>query len=155
VLAAVGWVVSGKLQRSAPPAGLLRITSQPEGATIRIGGVERGQTPFFGDNTFPAGTIVVELRRPGYWTWKGTFQGARAETINVTLVKKAPAAPKDAGAPAPEVTIDPVVEVRPAADFVDESPEPKHQKGPLRPPPAPVGEFVDDDLDAEAAAKTK
>jgi serine/threonine protein kinase len=67
----------------------LVIRSQPEGATVRVDGVDRGTTPLVMDNEYPQGTeISVQVSMPGYKPWKGTFTGGAPATLDAKLQKR-------------------------------------------------------------------
>lgn len=55
-----------------PAQGFLaRIDSQPRGATVRIEGKNRGETPFLGNVACSGGEkIRLEIEAPGYRIWK-------------------------------------------------------------------------------------
>lgn len=62
------------------------ITSEPSGATVRIGGQKVGVTPWAGDNVWSGDTpVVIEL--PGYKPWKGTLHGGEEAHLNARLTK--------------------------------------------------------------------
>jgi serine/threonine-protein kinase len=67
----------------------LIIRSQPEGAHVRVDGVDRGTTPLVMDNEYPPGVdISVEVTRPGYKPWKGTFTGGAPAQLDARLQKR-------------------------------------------------------------------
>jgi serine/threonine-protein kinase len=66
-----------------PPA---IVSSEPAGATVRIGGTVVGVTPWAGDNVWAGETpVVVEL--PGYKPWRGTLRGGEEVNLNARLTK--------------------------------------------------------------------
>ncbi len=65
----------------------LVVTSEPSGATLRIGEETVGPTPWAGSNAW-VGTVPWELSAPGYQKKKGTFRGGQAVRLDVTLQKK-------------------------------------------------------------------
>lgn len=121
--------------------GTLSIVSSPPGAKLSIEGKVVGTTPWFSDNTWPSGAVLFELSLPGYRTWKGSFQGGVEARVNVTLAGRKQRRVSDAG-----VIDGGSMDI----ELEDEDDGPLHTHGPLR-PPEPT-EFVDDDLDREAAA---
>ena len=123
-----------------PEQGVLRVTTVPSGATVTIAGTEVGRTPYFSDNQW-FGVVTIALSLPGYRNWSGTFEGGRDVKVEVALVRKKTrkVMQVDAG----------VIEI----DLDEEDDAPRHTKGPLQ-PPEPT-EFVDDDLDREAAAQKR
>ncbi len=144
VLALVGfgvWWWSGSAETSARP-GTLSILSSPAGAKISIEGKVVGETPWFSDNTWPRQPVLFELSLPGYRTWKGSFSGGVEARVDVTLSRRKVRKVSDAGVidgGSMDIDLD-----------EDEDDGPLHTHGPLR-PPEPT-EFVDEDLDREAAA---
>lgn len=62
------------------------ITSEPAGATVRVGGQKVGVTPWAGDNVWN-GETPVELVLPGYKPWKGTLRGGEEVNLNARLTK--------------------------------------------------------------------
>jgi eukaryotic-like serine/threonine-protein kinase len=77
--------------RERPPAtpAPLIVTSQPDGARVRINGEERGTTPLVMDNDFPPGAEVsMEVTLPGYKPWKGTFTGSAPAQFDLRLQKR-------------------------------------------------------------------
>ncbi|HOT95461.1 MAG TPA: PEGA domain-containing protein, partial [Methanoregulaceae archaeon] len=68
-------VLAGRLTRvdavlvRTPTTGILSVLSSPAGASVRIDGVDRGETPYEGRG-FTPGTHLVELRREGYWDYR-------------------------------------------------------------------------------------
>lgn len=144
VLALAGfgvWRWSGSSESSARP-GTLSILSSPAGAKISIEGKVVGETPWFSDNTWPRQPVLFELSLPGYRTWKGSFSGGVEARMDVTLSRRKVRKVSDAGVidgGSMDIDLD-----------EDEDDGPLHTHGPLR-PPEPT-EFVDEDLDREAAA---
>jgi serine/threonine-protein kinase len=67
----------------------LIIRSQPEGAQVRVDGVDKGTTPLVMDNEYPAGSdIQVQVTLPGYKPWKGTFTGGAPAQLDARLQKR-------------------------------------------------------------------
>lgn len=67
----------------------LIIRSQPEGAHVRVDGVDKGTTPLMMDNEYPQGVeIPVQVSLPGYKPWKGTFTGGAPAQFDVRLHKR-------------------------------------------------------------------
>jgi serine/threonine-protein kinase len=67
----------------------LVVRSQPEGANVRIDGVDKGTTPLVMDNEYPQGAeISVQVSLPGYKPWKGTFAGGAPAQLDVKLQKR-------------------------------------------------------------------
>jgi len=64
------------------------ITSEPPGAVVRIEGAEVGTTPWAADNAWGPGAVRVEVSRPGYRTWTGTFGGGAPARLEVRLQKR-------------------------------------------------------------------
>jgi serine/threonine-protein kinase len=109
VLLVTGLLVSGPARRGGPPLDTVRvdtvresdlvdqllgggpkapaiITSEPPGATVKIGGQKVGVTPWAGDNVWTGDTpVVIEL--PGYRPWKGTLRGGEEVHLNARLTK--------------------------------------------------------------------
>jgi serine/threonine protein kinase len=73
------------LPLSVGGAHVLRLSSEPDGAEVRINGTPVGQTPLFLDNLYPPGDIKVELRLRGYTPWVGTFRGSEDAQISQQL----------------------------------------------------------------------
>lgn len=141
--AAVWWTMKPV---EGPSHGTVSIVTTPPGATLSIAGKEVGATPFFADNTWQ-GEVPFELTKRGYRSWAGTFPGGRETRVEVTLVQKKRRA-LDAGAgDAGDLAIEFDDEVKIEDD------RPLHPRGPLR--PAEPTEFVDEDLDREAAGQKK
>jgi serine/threonine-protein kinase len=69
-------------------APLLQIDSQPQGAIIRIGDHELGETPMYIENNYPDRKIEVRLSLKGYQPWKGTFSGGQAASVYATLKRR-------------------------------------------------------------------
>ena len=89
LVVAVGLAVAGYwLHTAKEKAGLTRITpilridSEPQGATILIGDERLGQTPLYLENVYPRTRIDVSLNLKGYQSWKGSFSGGeKAELV--------------------------------------------------------------------------
>jgi len=89
VALAVGYLARGRLRSPRPiPSPVVFISSEPPGATVRVEGTEVGTTPWAADNAWGPGAVHVELSRPGYLTWKGTFGGGAPARIEVRLQKR-------------------------------------------------------------------
>jgi serine/threonine-protein kinase len=105
VLGAAGYFALPHLQRLVPGAqeamrGQLEssstielpplvVRSTPEGAAVRIDGVDRGTTPLVMDNEFPQGVeISVQVSLQGYKPWKGTFTGGAPAQLDAKLQKR-------------------------------------------------------------------
>lgn len=63
--------------------GLVIFETTPDGATVAIGGVERGRTPLALKNQFPPGLVEVTFKKPGFAEQKGVFQGG--SDVNATV----------------------------------------------------------------------
>ncbi|HZI06796.1 MAG TPA: PEGA domain-containing protein, partial [Archangium sp.] len=63
----------------------LRIHSTPPGASVRVDGLEVGTTPLSIGNTWPEGTVSVEVSLPGYRPWRGSFAGNQPVTLDAQL----------------------------------------------------------------------
>jgi serine/threonine-protein kinase len=63
----------------------LTIRSTPPGASVRVEGQEVGTTPLSVGNTWPAGSISVEVSMPGYRPWRSTFAGNEPVTLEAQL----------------------------------------------------------------------
>ncbi|NOK04731.1 MULTISPECIES: serine/threonine-protein kinase [unclassified Myxococcus] len=70
------------LRLSAP---MLRIDSDPPGATVWVRDAELGTTPLLLENRYPAGRVPIQVRLKGHRTWKGTFSGGEAAHIEAKL----------------------------------------------------------------------
>ncbi|MBX5480533.1 MAG: PEGA domain-containing protein [Myxococcaceae bacterium] len=81
-----------ELDRRLPhaPTPMLKIDSEPSGATVWIEGQEVGQTPLYLDNRYPDATIRVEIARPGYERWRGTFRGGAEQAVEAKLMRSGP-----------------------------------------------------------------
>ncbi|MDP1917782.1 MAG: PEGA domain-containing protein [Myxococcales bacterium] len=122
------WRWSGSPETSSRP-GTLSILSSPAGAKISIEGKVVGETPWFSDNTWPRQPVLFELSLPGYRTWKGSFSGGVEARMDVTLSRRKLRKASDAG------VID--------GGSMDIDLEEVEEES---------SEFVDEDLDREAAA---
>jgi len=88
-LAVGGYLVRGRLKPQRPiPSPVVLITSEPPGAVVRIEGAEVGTTPWAADNAWGPGAVRVEVSRPGYRTWTGTFGGGAPARLEVRLQKR-------------------------------------------------------------------
>ncbi len=105
VLGAAGYFALPHLQRLLPgaheavrgtldPSSVIElpplvVRSQPEGAQVRIDGVDKGTTPLMMDNEYPQGVeISVQVSLPGYKPWKGTFAGGAPAQLDAKLQKR-------------------------------------------------------------------
>ncbi|MEO1369490.1 MAG: PEGA domain-containing protein [Acidobacteriota bacterium] len=62
-----------------------QILSEPTGASVRIDGVERGTTPFFGNVQCRAGSDVeIEVAADGYATWRRELPCREGDTLKAT-----------------------------------------------------------------------
>jgi len=61
------------------------VMSTPSGATLKIDGTRVGETPWAGDNHWHGAGVPYELSAEGYVPLKGTFEGDRELTLDVTL----------------------------------------------------------------------
>lgn len=89
-------VLDGRLTRvevaltRTPTTGTLAVLSSPAGASIRVDGVDRGQTPFEGRG-FGPGTHLVELRMAGYRDYQvQAIVGANRRTEVFTTLEPLP-----------------------------------------------------------------
>lgn len=88
-LLAGGYFVRGRVKPQRPaPSPVVFITSEPPGAVVRIEGNEVGTTPWAADNAWGPGPVRVEVSRPGYRTWTGTFGGGAPARLEVRLQKR-------------------------------------------------------------------
>jgi serine/threonine-protein kinase len=82
------------LQGAKEKAGLakitpiLRIDSEPQGATIQIGDERVGQTPLYLENIYPPTRIEVSLNLKGYQSWKGSFSGGEKTEVVAKLRRR-------------------------------------------------------------------
>jgi serine/threonine-protein kinase len=82
-------------RRRLPVAGLDRlidrdrpavvITSDPSGASVRIGDQVVGTTPWASNNLWGDAPVTIELK--GYRPWKGRLTGGRDVTLSATLTR--------------------------------------------------------------------
>ena len=63
------------------------VSSEPRGATLRIGDNQVGITPWAGSNVW-TGEVTWELTAAGYQKIRGTFKGGEPVKLNVKLQKK-------------------------------------------------------------------
>jgi serine/threonine-protein kinase len=69
-----------------PQQAILLITSEPDGATVKINGQAVGTTPFSQDNVYPPDReMKVEVVLRGYKPWTGTFRGGESATLEAQL----------------------------------------------------------------------
>ncbi|MEO1086190.1 MAG: PEGA domain-containing protein [Acidobacteriota bacterium] len=62
-----------------------QILSEPTGATVRIDGVERGTTPFFGNAQCRRGNeVAIEVQAEGYATWRRKLPCREGDTLRAT-----------------------------------------------------------------------
>jgi len=73
-----------------PSRGLkpMVVMSAPSGAKLIIDGTTVGETPWAGDNNWHGAGVPYELSADGFVTLKGTFEGDRELTLNVTLKRR-------------------------------------------------------------------
>jgi len=95
LLVAVGLAIAGYwLHTAKEEAGLtkitpiLRIDSEPQGATIQIGDERVGQTPLYLENIYPRTRIEVRLNLKGYQSWKGSFSGGEKADVVANLRRR-------------------------------------------------------------------
>jgi hypothetical protein len=89
ILAGGAYLVRARLAGGRPaPAPVVFITSEPPGAVVRIEGTEVGTTPWAADNAWGPGAVRVELVRPGYRTWSGSFGGGGPARLEVRLQRR-------------------------------------------------------------------
>jgi len=75
--------------RSRPAqAPSLVILSEPSGATVLVGGVEVGVTPWAGDNVWAAEPLKIEVRKAGYRPWVGMTVGGKQATMEASLKRR-------------------------------------------------------------------
>jgi eukaryotic-like serine/threonine-protein kinase len=87
-LGAGGWFLRGYLPTVRSAAAVVLINSEPSGAMVRVQGTEVGTTPWAADNLWGPGPVEVEVSRPGYRTWSGSFRGGGAARLDVRLQKR-------------------------------------------------------------------
>lgn len=79
-------VPTGPLGRLVPATHTpLVVTSEPEGASIRIGTEVVGKTPWAGDNIWGQARLTLEL--PGYRPWSGTIPSGSDAKVFARLTK--------------------------------------------------------------------
>lgn len=79
-------IPTGPLGRLVPVThSPLMVTSEPEGATIRIGTEVVGKTPWAGDNIWGQAHLTLEL--PGYHIWSGTIPSGADAKVSARLTK--------------------------------------------------------------------
>ncbi|ATB46509.1 protein kinase domain-containing protein [Corallococcus macrosporus] len=67
------------------PTPMLRVDSDPPGATVWVRDAELGTTPLALENRYPEGRVPLQVRLKGHRTWKGTFSGGEAAHIDAKL----------------------------------------------------------------------
>ncbi|MFP2963537.1 PEGA domain-containing protein [Myxococcus sp. 1LA] len=67
------------------PTPMLRVDSDPPGATVWVRDAELGTTPLVLENRYPEGRVPLQVRLKGHRTWKGTFSGGEAAHIDAKL----------------------------------------------------------------------
>lgn len=89
-------VLDGRLTRvevtltRTPTTGSLAVISSPPGASVRVDGVDRGETPYEGRG-FAPGTHLVELRKEGYQNYRvQAILGANQRTEVFTALEPLP-----------------------------------------------------------------
>lgn len=94
VLGVGALVFAGKFPKSMPKMpfapvhrGQVLVTSEPPGATVRLGDSVVGQTPWAADNVWQ-GTIPVTVSLEGHAPWRGSFEGGANVTLRATLRAK-------------------------------------------------------------------
>ncbi len=105
LLVAVGLPIAGYWLQGAKEAGywlqgakekaglakitpILRIDSEPQGATIQIADERVGQTPLYLENIYPRTQIEVSLNLKGYQSWKGSFSGGEKADVVAKLRRR-------------------------------------------------------------------
>jgi class 3 adenylate cyclase len=79
--------LKGVTTTSRGPA-LLRLSSQPSGAEIVVGGKKVGVTPYVGENDYLGGKHDVVFKRAGFVVERRTFVGGEAVELHVELTPK-------------------------------------------------------------------
>ena len=64
---------------------VLQISSQPPGASVRIGGTVVGKTPFISENRYPKEDVEVQVVHAGFKPWKGSLRGSEDVDVMVRL----------------------------------------------------------------------
>lgn len=89
-------VLDGRLTRvevtltRTPTTGSLAVISSPPGASVRVDGVDRGETPYEGRG-FAPGTHLVELRKEGYQNYRvQAILGANQRTEVAAILEPLP-----------------------------------------------------------------
>lgn len=71
---------------TVPQQAILLITSEPDGARVKINGQVVGTTPYSQDNIYPEDAeLKVEVSLRGYKPWTGTFRGGQSATLEAQL----------------------------------------------------------------------
>jgi hypothetical protein len=73
---------------SRAPAGVLRVDSDPSGATVKVGAEVLGETPYIGDNDLPKGQYALRVELPGYEPASVEIAGGASARVNVKLVPR-------------------------------------------------------------------
>ncbi len=82
-----GWpFLSGLLQ--GQKTAVLRIDSEPPGASILIDGQTIGTTPYFTENLYPPRDIPLQVVAKGYQPWQGRFTGGKDAQIEAVLRRR-------------------------------------------------------------------
>lgn len=68
------------------PRAPVVITSEPPGATVRVGSDVVGQTPWAGDNVW-VGELPVVVELEGFRPWKGSLRGGEETRLDARLKK--------------------------------------------------------------------
>jgi hypothetical protein len=75
---------------------MLRIESEPPGATVKVGEEELGVTPYLADNDYPEGNNAVTVELRGYQPYRGSFPGGRDVTVRASLKRRDRSHPRTA-----------------------------------------------------------
>ncbi|MBI5547997.1 MAG: PEGA domain-containing protein, partial [Deltaproteobacteria bacterium] len=70
------------------PRPLLRVTSIPTGATVRIGDNILGQTPYVGENDLPGGEYALYVEKDGFEATRVIVKASDARPIHVKLTPR-------------------------------------------------------------------
>lgn len=105
----------GSVETAALVPAVIRIMSEPSGATVIIEGVEVGHTPYFGDNRW-GGLVPFELRLAGYRPKQGTFPGGVEAAVSLDLQRTGGAAKVAIPVPVPVIDAGVASVVEPVVD---------------------------------------
>lgn len=86
VVGVVAWRAPGLVYSVGRVRHSVVVTSDPSGATIRIGQTVVGETPWAADNVWGNVDISVELK--GYQRWTGTLSNDRDVTLSAHLKRR-------------------------------------------------------------------